>query len=306
MTGIFIWGTGLNNKAKKICPDQLKQISTSWAKAHDNLEPWQQIYLISEGQKSQCWRSEKSKNNKVLFIAGSCSSSLDLAWHFHKIQILPEFGSIIALDQWAGRGRFGRTWHSPIGNVFGVWRLPMPSRIWKDVLCLVVGFIILKKLNQMGLNAYLKWPNDLIINKKKIGGILIEERDNIIMAGIGINLISSPSKSELFDQSTFNSCSLKECGINTNPLEFWETIMDQSDSLYKSITSDNKLSDFITSINEHMAFIGDTVMISDSNGFSYNAQLLGLSPSGYLEISTSSGRKQIISEESFQCIDSVL
>lgn len=260
---------------------------------HDAFGPWQQVSLILKGKKILCWRSSNAENGKVLFITESCSSSLDLAWHLHQAELLPAFGSVLTLKQWAGRGRLGRTWHSPLGNIYAAWHLPMPDEAWNKILSLVAGYIILKGLNQWGIQAQLKWPNDLVVDGRKIGGILIEEKNNALMAGIGINLISSPSKAHLRDSHALYSASLKEYHIDASPVEFWQKLIEKGDTLYSNITRLKNFSDFIRKVQNHMAFIGDKIMVSDSQNSPYEARLIGLNSSGYLQVATSQKQLQV-------------
>jgi len=107
---------------------------------------------------------------------------------------------ILADSQTAGRGRRGRTWHSPPqGNLYvSVIVVPEPgaTRItpwltWVPLLSALAGADCLSL--QTGLSVSVKWPNDLLINDKKIGGILCEqtttaERTMAIVIGIGLNI----------------------------------------------------------------------------------------------------------------------
>ncbi len=107
---------------------------------------------------------------------------------------------ILADRQTAGRGRRGRTWHSPPqGNLYvSVIVIPRPpaTRItpcltWVPLLTALAEADCLS--HQTGLPVSVKWPNDLLIHDKKIGGILCEqtttvERTMAIVIGIGLNI----------------------------------------------------------------------------------------------------------------------
>lgn len=105
---------------------------------------------------------------------------------------------VISEEQTSGRGRQGKEWYSPnSGNIY-------MSIKFKDKndspLSLIVGLLISEAMDSTSgqkLNAGLKWPNDLLIDKKKICGILIEsevnEDDVEYIVGIGINY-SLPKK----------------------------------------------------------------------------------------------------------------
>lgn len=105
---------------------------------------------------------------------------------------------VISEQQTAGRGRQGKEWYSPnAGNIYMTIKFrdknPAP-------LSLIIGLLISEAMDSVSgqkINAELKWPNDLLINKKKICGILIESEMNAdeveFIVGIGINY-SLPKK----------------------------------------------------------------------------------------------------------------
>ena len=105
---------------------------------------------------------------------------------------------VISEQQTAGRGRQGKEWYSPnAGNIYMTIKFrdknPTP-------LSLIIGLLISEAMDSVSgqkINAGLKWPNDLLINKKKICGILIESEMNAdeveFIVGIGINY-SLPKK----------------------------------------------------------------------------------------------------------------
>lgn len=100
---------------------------------------------------------------------------------------------VIAEEQSKGRGRIDRRWSSPAGGIWFSLILKPKIELEKiTVLPLSMGLAIVDSLAEIGLDAKLKWPNDVMINGKKIAGILIEftsEIDSIdaIVIGIGIN-----------------------------------------------------------------------------------------------------------------------
>ncbi|QGQ96841.1 biotin--[acetyl-CoA-carboxylase] ligase [Paenibacillus psychroresistens] len=119
---------------------------------------------------------------------------------------------VIAEQQNAGRGRMGRNWFSPKGK--GIWMSlilkPTISMQFTPQLTLLVAVALCRAIqahipHQVGI----KWPNDLLINGKKISGILLEssaedERLNYVIAGIGIsvNLLAEDYPEELKAKAT--------------------------------------------------------------------------------------------------------
>lgn len=111
----------------------------------------------------------------------------------------PEGTVVVAEAQTAGRGRFGRRWHSPPGG--GLWMsvilyperrrgcapVDLPSL---SLSCSVAAARALETVAEGFLRVGLKWPNDLVVGSRKLGGILLEGDTGsaAVIAGIGVNL----------------------------------------------------------------------------------------------------------------------
>lgn len=94
---------------------------------------------------------------------------------------------VLANEQTAGRGRFGRSWISPIGGLYVTFILvPDP------LVSLKAGLAVVRVLQSAGIDAKLKWPNDVLVEERKIAGILVETDGDHSLAGIGINLTVAP------------------------------------------------------------------------------------------------------------------
>ena len=298
MSAIFLWGTGLRGLAEETSPEVLSRSTLSTA-AFDlsELAPWFAFSIVKEGPKSRCWVSSRpAKEHPPLIITGNCSSSLDLAWHFYRLDILSVWGSVLPLSQWAGRGQFGRRWLSPPGNIYAAWRLPNPPRPWGDMLSLLVGYMIIQGLKSAGISVRLKWPNDLVLDRKKVGGILIEAKREAIIAGVGINLSSSPQKDQLDDPLALSPTSLKAAGgCSAKALDLWIRLVQTGQAIYQQIIDCGSPKRFVADLEPHLAFMGEEVAIDDYRQASlYQAKTIGLdSRSGGLLIQVA-GRERII------------
>lgn len=108
----------------------------------------------------------------------------------------PEFSAIIADAQTGGRGRQGRTWSSPArsGLLFSVILRPDADIADISTIPLVMGLAVAKAIDPCisPNKAQIKWPNDILVDGKKICGILCELRQcgksHAVIAGIGINV----------------------------------------------------------------------------------------------------------------------
>jgi BirA family transcriptional regulator, biotin operon repressor / biotin---[acetyl-CoA-carboxylase] ligase len=145
---------------------------------------------------------------------------------------------IWALEQTAGRGRRGRRWVSPRGNLYVSLILRpdcAPNRAAQlgFVAALAVGGALGALLRRVGELSY-KWPNDVLINRRKIAGILLEsemaslEKLSFLVIGVGVNLRASPSGMEFPASSVVQEClgsvppavMLEEFA---GQFQFWET-----------------------------------------------------------------------------------
>lgn len=103
---------------------------------------------------------------------------------------------ILAEQQTAGRGRRGRQWVSPFGeNLYYSLALRMDGGTRRlDGLSLVVGLAVVDTLRELGIHrAGLKWPNDILVGRKKLAGVLLEVTGDLanvchVVIGIGINI----------------------------------------------------------------------------------------------------------------------
>ncbi|WP_454882679.1 biotin--[acetyl-CoA-carboxylase] ligase [Sphingomonas oryzagri] len=105
----------------------------------------------------------------------------------------PEGVWVRAEQQRGGRGRQGRAWVSPPGNLYAsvLVRLqphdpPAPS------LALVAAVAVAETVEAFGAVPKIKWPNDLLVDGAKLSGILLERAGDAVVAGIGVNLAHHP------------------------------------------------------------------------------------------------------------------
>ena len=102
---------------------------------------------------------------------------------------------MVALRQQAGRGRQGREWVSAAGNFFGSTLVELqPGDPPAPTLSLAAGLALIEAVDVLGSaeTLMLKWPNDLMLLGKKLGGILLERSGDRVVVGFGLNLASTP------------------------------------------------------------------------------------------------------------------
>jgi len=103
---------------------------------------------------------------------------------------LPE-GAVAATDhQTSGRGRLGRVWEAPAGSaVLASVLLQPPTGSRLPELSLVAALAVAETVEAaVVLSTQVKWPNDVMLNRRKVAGILSEVSDGTVVVGIGINV----------------------------------------------------------------------------------------------------------------------
>ena len=140
-----------------------------------------------------------------LFCYDSIGSTNDEAKHLARDDA--EEGTLLwALEQSAGHGRRGRAWSSPRGNLYLslILRPDCPvnrAAQLSFVAALAVGGALRAIVPRIERLAY-KWPNDVLLNGRKVAGVLLEcetvgsEKLSFVVVGVGVNLIASPPGTE--------------------------------------------------------------------------------------------------------------
>ena len=142
---------------------------------------------------------------------------------------------ILVLNQTKGRGRRGKKWHSSPNNFTASYLFyPNVLESTLPMFSYVAGLALYDSVNKLGLGTNhlcLKWPNDLLLNGKKIGGVLIESvsrnenRRKALVIGFGLNLVSCPPLREL-GHDAYSATYLKGSSIlNPTVKDFLEILM---------------------------------------------------------------------------------
>lgn len=129
---------------------------------------------------------------------------------------------IMAERQSAGRGRRGRAWHSPEGNLATTLLLrPDAPQAVTGQLSFAAALAVADTASHFAPDAAIavKWPNDVLAEGKKLAGILLEGGSNWLAIGIGINLAGHP------DGTEFPATSLTQLGIAAPPPEAALTVL---------------------------------------------------------------------------------
>jgi len=108
--------------------------------------------------------------------------------------------AVVAAHQLAGRGTGANRWVSdaPVG----VWCTVILDATVPSPVSLMIGCAVVDALRSFGADAHLKWPNDVLIGRRKVAGILVETVSGSHLVGIGINVAQASFDGELRDRAT--------------------------------------------------------------------------------------------------------
>ena len=148
----------------------------------------------------------------------------------------PEGLLVLAEEQTAGRGRFGRRWTSPPGVNLYISLLLRPSLAVLPGLGMAAGLAVARALRRTTpCSPLLKWPNDVLLNREKVAGLLIEsqvegERVRYAVLGVGINVNWDPTaEPEVAGLATSLS---REVGRTISRLAVLRAFLEEMDALY--------------------------------------------------------------------------
>ncbi len=175
---------------------------------------------------------------------------------------------MVAETQTRGRGRHGREWISPTG---GLWfSLVLRPKLSPDVaskLTFVAGLAVVKVLCEMfDLEAETKWPNDVLVNKRKICGVISEmnttdETVNFVVVGIGVN--TNFNVKEVFPKELRRvATSLQdELGRKIQLEELFSTLLETIESLYEQFIEEGSDS-ILEEWKSYARFLGHKVEVT--------------------------------------------
>lgn len=219
-----------------------------------------------------------STNNEALAWATSGAKDLSL---------------VIADEQTAGRGRLDRKWFTPKGTALAFSLILRPTSAERPHLTRMVGLAALAvadSLRTRGLSAQIKWPNDILLNGRKVAGILVEsvwsgEEVDCVVVGIGMNMLRGAVPSA--DLLQFPAASLEELLDSAVKREqVLHDILAGIIALRPHLRTDS----FIASWEKSLAFHDQQVQVEQGDGSSLRGKLLGLESDGSLRLSKEDGK----------------
>ena len=212
-------------------------------------------------------------------------------------------GTLVVADQQiAGKGRRGRSWESPSGSgIFMTLMLkPEMNPNNASMLTLVAALAVGRAIQEVtGVNAQIKWPNDIVLNGKKVCGILTEmsaqfDYINHIVIGIGINVHNREFSEEI---SHMASSLMLECdGRTFHRAEIIAKTMEHFEHYYEIFMATEDLSALVNEYNSMLVNLHKIVKVLDPKE-PFEGKAMGITPRGELVVDTWESRKMVSSGE---------
>lgn len=208
---------------------------------------------------------------------------------------------VVAGKQESGRGRRGRSFESPAGTGIFMTLLLRPEIEPQNasMLTLVSALAVAKGIEHMvDLPVQIKWPNDIVINGKKVCGILTEmsaqmDYVNYIVIGIGINVSNEEFPEEIKDVAT--SIYL-ESGKHVNRAMLIEKIWEEFEDYYELYEKTQDLSSLVKEYDSYLVNRGQKVRVLDPKE-PYEGKAMGITDRGELIVDTWEARRLVSAGE---------
>ncbi len=194
---------------------------------------------------------------------------------------------VIADEQTAGRGRAGRKWHTPPGAALAMSLILRPTAIERTLPGRMTGLpalALVECCRGLGLEAQIRWPNDILLGGRKAAGILVESawagnQLDASVIGIGINVAQASVPPA--DQLSFPATSLEtELGRPVDRLSVLREVLTAMLGWRSQIGT----AEFIGAWEKALAFRGEQVSVGRDDETPLNGTLLGLEADGSVRL----------------------
>jgi len=226
-----------------------------------------------------------SQTNKLLEILHITDETESTNILIHNFQPQRFFSVVLSESQTRGQGRRSKCWYSPSGvNIYLSISFYLTRFKQLQFLPLITGLAVCRTLSvECSDGCQIKWPNDIYLGGKKLGGILVEAKQQgercKIISGIGLN-INMRSGSEIDQQWTSLS---KHSNNNYNRNDIIARLLTELVSTYNKL-SDFDLTGFMCDWNKYDYLNQKKILVSDDLQI-YEAKVLGLADDGALKVS---------------------
>ena len=200
----------------------------------------------------------------------------------------PEGAVAVCDEQTGGRGRRGGSWQAPPGAAIlcSTVLRPPPDRPIPE-LSLVAGMAAADAVEEaLGLTAQIKWPNDVMVNRRKVAGVLAEARDGAVVLGIGINV--NQERGELPPDAQVPAASLRTVdGVRRPRAPLLATLLARLERQYE-LWRDGGLEAIYHGLGARDFLRGRKVSVDGATGYA-----VGIDRTGCLEIDIDGERRVV-------------
>lgn len=210
---------------------------------------------------------------------------------------IAEMSVIWAEQQTAGKGRFERRWSSAAGKDLTVTMLLPLEKLETDLrpnIPQICALAIAMLLEEYGLEARIKWPNDVLVQGKKICGILCEvvEQDGKPCAVLGVGLnVNRDSESLISIKQPATSMRI-ELGYSVSRENLLFSLLNSITAFYNKLCNSG-FGPCHAAIAQRLAFVNDQTTVADGSQ-KYRGRILGLNPDGTLRFGCTDGSERTL------------
>jgi BirA family biotin operon repressor/biotin-[acetyl-CoA-carboxylase] ligase len=200
---------------------------------------------------------------------------------------------VLANEQTRGRGRLDRTWFTTRDAALAFSLILRPThneRAHPSQLTGLLALSLIEILLPMGLPAAIKWPNDVLVNEKKLAGILVEsswtgDKPDAFVLGMGVNV--TPEAIPRMERLLFPATSIEsELGRTVGRAQLFRDILQRFLSLRPTIGTGG----FIQTWEKHLAYMGQQVKVDTGKGKPFQGVIQGLDADGGLRLEIDQNR----------------
>jgi len=206
---------------------------------------------------------------------------------------------IISEEQTLGRGRLGRNWLSP--KYKGIWMsiILRPNILTENIskITLLGAAAVQKAIMKMGVNTSIKWPNDIVLNSKKVCGILTEmsgeiDHVNYLVMGIGINV--NLEKEDITIDLKDVATSIKiESGKHMERKLLLASILNIFEELYNDFVENDNIKETLEICRKNSILIGKEIQLINRGKVTI-AKAIDISDKGELIVENNNGNVEYI------------
>lgn len=204
---------------------------------------------------------------------------------------------IIARRQTAGRGRYGRTWASEkdAGLYFSIVLRPRIEAQFLPLITLMAGVAVHDMLQEFGVRPDIKWVNDILVDERKISGILAETAETpqglAVVVGVGVNLASGSFPPEIADSATSIETA---AGVRVTPDAAAGTLIRFLSYFYDVLTRPNGPAAIVDEWRKRSTYFRGKEVRAITGGETVIGTTDGLEPNGALRIAKPAGDVVVI------------